>query len=1007
LPDRLALRQRLDPDRRDAGIIRLDFPRPSWDLLQEDAQAMWDTWVYGGELRYGETATAVRLRKRGDNSIHWLMEKRSLTVRTRREEFYKGYRTFGLSIRDVLPAYLANRLAWEFGLLAPRAEVVPVYLNNSYYGIFRFIEPVDEGFLDRATRMPGNLWRGDRAERGDYFKSVPRSLFENPYLWERTDTVQRQAPPAAPLPPLLRDLHAGGVTAHENLLRRVDRDEFARLFAYLLLIGDPFHMDDVHNQFIYEDPVTQLLHPVVWDSRLLDAEAALRYPLNTWYQRLLRDPFIVDRTARQLALRLRDGTFLRTADSLAQRVESRYAEEFTYDRLRGGMVAPVGSAAEAMATLQGNAALLARRLDSSVVAVFARPGPVTVIDLETRGFAGANLDAIELRGAAPGPITLRLDHNQNGVLDTGDPAIPLRADAANPALLQLTAPEPLYASWDAGARGVRAGRYAYRLFVLGAPGTELALRCSNRVTGAPAQLVPWEAGATIAPPTGVHPWSLTLPAGRQHRWSGTLRLAETVRIGPRDSLSIAPGTTIWLEPGVSVVAHGRVVAAGTPGRPVRLLARDTLRPWGVLALQGQGADSSVLEHVELAFGSRAVVDEVEYRGTLSVHRADRVRLEHLRIRDSRSAPAALRAVQARDLDIMDALIQRAEGAGVLLELATGTIRGSLIEASGRHGLVLRAANPSVRENTIRGAVGRGLLIAEGSNPEVAGNLLERNVLGIEVTDGASPVFLHNTVANNRTGMVQTASNPRYDLGGWSTILQTLFRGNRAARGQDSASRLTTLGAVGLDSTAPAAGEGEAPDWLYAWFGLVTPDRSAGRPAALAWRQPESFILRGAFEDNFESVADGWEAEGGTRRLEKRGGALVLETEGTAGAARLPLDLRLENPAVLVLEVAGQDIQRARVTVTGTRTATADFVPSGDLDRFGFVTLTLQPGHYRDLRIEIQPITGIVRLDPVTGLSELQVARLDLRSYAIHPAHGLSARVAGLDPATGLAERSLP
>jgi hypothetical protein len=659
------------------------------------------------------------------------------------------------------------------------------------------------------------------------------------------------------------------------------------------------------------------------------------------------------------------------------------------------MIPAVGSVAEAKAILRGNAAQLARRLDSSVVAVFARPGPVTVIDLETRGFAGANLDAIELRGDTPGSITLRRDFNQNGVLDAGDPAIPLRADEADPALLHLTAAEPLYASWDAGVRGVRAGRYVYRLFVLGGtPTTTIELRLSNRVTGAPARLVPWEAGATIAPPTGVHPWSLPVPPGRHYRWDGAIRLAESVRIGTRDSLTIAPGTTIRIAPGASVVARGRVVASGTPSRPIRLLAQDTLRPWGVLALQGEGANESVLEHVELAFGSRAVVDEVEYRGTLSVHRADRVRLDHLRIRDSRSASAALRAVQAQDLDITEARIQRAAGDGVLLELTTGTIRGSLIEASARHGLVLRAASPSVRENTIRSAAGRGLLVAEGSNPRVAGNLLERTGLGIEVTDGSSPVFLHNPVANNRTGFVQSASNRRYDLGGWSTIVQSLFRDNRANRGQDSASRLTALGAVGLDSTATAPGGAEAPDWLYAWFGLVTQDRSPGRPPTLAWRQPESFMLRETFVDDFESVSDGWEAEGGARRLEKRGGALILETAGAAGAAHLPLDLRLENPAVLVLEVAGQDVQRARVTVTGTRTASADFVPNGDLDRFGFVTLSLQPGHYRDLRIEIQPITGIVRLDPVTGLSELQVARLDLRSYTILPADVTRARVAG-------------
>ena len=137
LPTRVRLRQSFDPNAPDSGILRISVPRRRWDLIQADPLSGWDEWV-DAVVSYGDTSLDARLRKRGDNSLHWLTEKRSLTVRTSRNELYKGYREFGLSGKDVLSSYLANRLAREFGLLAPDTRVVAVYLNNQFYGMFRF-----------------------------------------------------------------------------------------------------------------------------------------------------------------------------------------------------------------------------------------------------------------------------------------------------------------------------------------------------------------------------------------------------------------------------------------------------------------------------------------------------------------------------------------------------------------------------------------------------------------------------------------------------------------------------------------------------------------------------------------------------------------------------------------------------------------------------------------------------------------------------------------------------
>ncbi|MDH4350577.1 MAG: CotH kinase family protein, partial [Gemmatimonadota bacterium] len=508
LPATLALRHQFNPDGGGYDVIRLTVDGRTWDAMQGDPLAMWGEWV-DGQLDYGSTTVPVRLRKRGDNSIHWLTDKRSLTVRTPRDEFFKRFRSFGLSVKDVVPSYLANRLGTEFGILTPETEVVPVYLNSRYYGTYRFVELPDESFLRPFDRMPGNIFRADRAERGEYYKYVPRSVFENPYLWDRTAVNDRwtSAGPGQ-LQLLLEDLRGTTFADHQRLLRRLDPDEYARLFTYLLVTGDPYHMDRVHNQLLYEDPSTQRLHPIPWDTRLLDLAQPER-PLNDLFQAVLRDPFIVDATTLEIGRRVADDGILRVGDSLLQSVERRCGPYLEFDRGRRGLVPDVGSSEAALGTLRRNVALLRRWLEEDTVAFHSsRDGSQVVMDFETRGRVGANLVAFDLPAGSGDRPELRIDRNRSGVLDASDPAVPARIEATESGRrLRLTAPVPLLAGWATDTPGVSAGHIAYRLFLNGVQSDEPPVPVLvNRVTGAGASLVPWPAGSTIRPPSGWHPW---------------------------------------------------------------------------------------------------------------------------------------------------------------------------------------------------------------------------------------------------------------------------------------------------------------------------------------------------------------------------------------------------------------------------------------------------------------------------------------------------------------------
>ena len=983
LPERVGLRQHLDANDPDPSIIRLTVPGSNWDAMHGKALVGWGEWVEG-TLEYGKTSTAVRLRKRGDNSIHWMTDKRTMTVRTPRDDFYKRFRSFALGVKDVVPAYLANRMAKEFGILAPTTEVVPVFVNNEYYGAFRFIETVDESLLRPFDRLPGNIFRGDVAERGDYFKGVPRNLFDNPYLWDRVATNDRwTSAGAGQLALLLADLRGGTFDDHRRMMSRFDRDDLARLFAYLLTVGDPYHMDGVHNHFLYEDPSTQRLHFIPWDIRLIDLT---RPPagVNQLFHHLLRDPLLVDQVLQEVKRGEERGVG-RIADSLMRSVESRHATYLQYDRGRVGLVPDVGSGPESAALLHANLRELSRWSRSDTVAFAGNwSGPIGVVDLETRGFAG--VDLVGFDGPAPRTVRVFADADLDGVLSAGDREVAVAADSGSH--LTFRRPLPLLAGWNTAGRGISPGTMPYRLFVTGGrlAGPPVI---RNRITGAAAALVAWEPDAPIRAPSGWHPWRYPLDKGRTFRVSGTVRIDTTWRLATNDTLVVEPGSVLRLAPDVSIVSRGLVRAVGTAARPIRVVRADDSRPWGAFVLQDRGASGSVLRHVEFVGGGGGLVDRIEYIGMVNVHQATGVVIDSAAFIDNVRSDDTFHALHA-DVSLTNSRFVRANSDAVDYDLSTGLIGANVFEGSGGDAIDLMTSTPRVVGNRIERAGDKGISIGEASSPFVFDNRIANGVAGIEIKDRSTPVILNTEVRGVGVGLRVRMKNWRYGGSGFGLIANSVIAEATQPVDVDSTGRLTAVAVAGIDSAeAPA----DRLAWLYREYGIAVDSLRAGLPGR--WRsvtpRPPLAVLR--FEDDFGAATDGWVAKARVTRLEKRRDVLIAEAEGGLGAIERQLGWDFgTRGGELVVELAGRGLRGGRLVVESDGGAVSTALEfGGRLDRFRFFHVVVPPGMVKTLRIEIDPQPGLSQIQRSTGLSVLRAGRLDVRSIRAYLAESSNDR----------------
>lgn len=961
-PTLAKLEARMDPERDDVPLVRLYVDRHDFDRIDGDVGEHWGEWVDVQIDDHGDLIDA-ELRFRGDGSAHWTTEKKSFTLKTKSGSLYKGFRTMAFSVKDVLPQYLAATLAADFGVLAPEQQVVPVFLNDRFYGLHRFVEPIDESFLRRNLRMPGNVFRADTAERGDYFKDLPREVFRNPYIWDRAANNDRPGAFGTKLlGDFLADLNEPSPAACERLDGWLDEDELSRMLAYLLVVGDPYHMSGVHNQFWYEDPVSGTLHPITWDVRLLDLEKPPRGSnIHRFWRIALEDPRIWSGTMKVLAAKLADDSLLEAATERLARVQGRYADAIEYDRIRSGIIPPIGDAALALATLRRNIEVLrgwSRDAKASAHVVRGSGDAPWTIDLVVEGRAPLALQGLEFAGGVASREGVWLDSDGSGALEPSD--VPLRS------VLEL--------GGDVGGTGAELRPMPRHVRLFWMPASDAAVQGEVTPaliltsTGERLPIGKLERGAALptrrrAPPSGPRGSARTPGALASDALvlRGEVRLSSDVLVDSGERLVIEPGTTLTLDPDVSIECRGQLSALGTSEQPITVQRANPELPWGVFALQGSGADGSRLEHVRFLGGGARQVGRVEYKGAVCVHYAKGVVFDHCEFAHNQRCDDLINVVKG-EAAITNSHFHHANADSIDYDMSGGLVAWNLIEGSGNDGLDLMTCWPRVIGNRILDSGDKGISVGEDSSPLVFQNRISGCVRGIEAKDRSEPFVFHSTLERNELGVYAHIKNWRYGEAGWPKLVRSVVAGNKQDyKVADGACRTIADARLGSDERLRA----KDVEWAYRLHGVRSRGSAPGQHEGWTLTEPVTPRYEGTFQSGFGDTQAGWRATGFVRRLCLR--ELDLEATLRAGVGRLETDVdwQLEERGQvheLVVELASEGVPEVTLFASGPRGNATQVVPlAGDRHEFHFATLRLPPGSYTSFGIEATAAASGVRI----------------------------------------------
>ncbi len=943
------------------GEIHLHVPGSTWDALLADLPVSGETYrpvqVWNGG-RYRK----ARLRLRGNSGFHWLPPKRSLKLKTTKKHLLRGYRRINLTVKHPYVESLAHEVALEWGLLAPVSHPVRVFVDGKLYGTLRFLEEVDESFLRRHGRMPGDVFKGEGAPfTNEWAWGLPVNfLLHRPFPWPKI-ARDNTLPPAHrdELVAMSRALDTPGAGGVLELQRLFDPGVAAAHVAYHLFLNE-HHAVDGNNLKLFVDPLDGKIEPIVWDPYLGSNERVFsespdpRYPVvNAVFHRMGADPRFMHRVFRFLKLRLED--FAGVEARIERLWEDLRANAASFAVERENPTFPIRAwfFDAHVRVLRENRLRILDRLDRVELLFEGREGAVI---LGCRGLSGVEVTALRLSRRPDGGSFRAGSLGPGGWLEPGGRVLPGR--------VEIRGDGPWFVP-ESPLRVLPAATGPNRVepvplpYPVGLPaGMEVTgFSAENALTGEPVPAVPVERWPDPAAEV-LHPWSLPLrpePAVRTLRGS-EVRLPDGLTVARHETLVIAPGTRLLLGPGAHVRVYGRIRAEGEPGRPIAFEPLEPGRPWGVLALQGDGASGSVFRHVRFTGGSEARFGALRYPGMVNVHRARDVLFEHCEFHHNVVGDDALRAADAV-VEVRDSSFHDTHADAIDLDLSTGVIAGCTFERVGNDAIDLMGSSPLIAGNAMAGCGDKGISVGERSDPVIVDNRISGAAVGIQVKDASDPLILASEITGCGIGVESFRKNWRYGAGGRGRVVNSVVRGNDLDLAVREQSRLLVRNSVVgrippgedglvLDSVAPAGHVPPPPDpaeWAILSGAPVPLEPGlAGTGGTLSLRR---LAADDRFRDGFRLEAGGWSL-GGSGRLFVRAGILraglrdrdaVLGRdfglEDLPGGSRLHLRLAASRPAAVTLQVETGEGELLRTLALGPTERTIVLeLPPGRLGR---------------------------------------------------------------------------
>jgi hypothetical protein len=650
------------------------------------------------------------IRYRGSTS-RFISDRRSYRIEFSAENAFEGVLELNLNGLSVANQILGWEVFESMGAPVPSRRPVQVVLNGEFLGPYLQIESVEKDYLTHnfPGNDEGNLYRGEGMADLAYRGEDP-ALYETDYVKQtnRTENDYRD------IIDLVRRFYLSNEAEFPGQISSgIDVEQWLRFFALHTLLANEeggVYRDTGDDYFLYRRPSDDRFVILAWDldSVFLNPYEPPFRPTLPSVVRLIRHPLFVRRYYLYLEEAL-NGPFAQEA--MAERVNRYrgYLPDEDLDRI-------LNFVPERKSHLE-----------------LAIPQELT----------------IEILTPAEGCNIFLLSDNQVRLGGKANAAHTLEVRVNG----ETAAWDPYTARWE-GVFPLSRGRNDFVIETIDDTGSIGESRFLPLVQG--QSLV----GGFLQEDRN---WT---PEGNPYR------ITEDLVVPPGKVLSIEAGTTVFLEPGVSIHVEGSLVVTGRPGAPVSFAAWDC-EPWGGIVVQssteavsfehcvfekalGPKAQGSLAPACVSAMASTVKIDNCVFRNLPA--RAISVTASQL-WSDGCEIVAASGGIEAVDSFcwISGATLRDTTGMAPSMQFGGGQgsasiVRDCVIEGGKVAGISIESDPTRVDRCQISGVEGPAIAIHGSGHTDLTRNLLHRCTVGIRLTNGASPLIDHQTIVHNEIGV---------------------------------------------------------------------------------------------------------------------------------------------------------------------------------------------------------------------------------------------------------------
>ena len=736
----------------------------------------------------------IKLRYRGDNNFHWLYPQKSLRIKLDKNDIYNMEKTFNL----INPPYdytfvdmINYQISSSLSLITPDFFPARVFINGKFMGVYMYLSQVDESLLRKHKIMPGSVYYGDNApankdgvsnlwfDSKNWEKKAARNA-EQKYIREDIDYFINS----------ISDLNQTKFYDFVNTM--LDKKKYYNFFALDVIFGSEHH-DYHHNHKLYFDPYKGKFEPIQWDLRFwhpYGAKDVSVYPLiekislnpileherDLVAYKLMNTDFFKQENMKKSLYKLKDMQILDLkADKLKDRalydhkvLKGWFSEPYTMKDLNKTIRDKLWHykiRQEKLKKIYQNA-----KIQHKLTKLKA--------DTYSLELVSSGNSAVDMKVKPNLNISIYADKNFNKKLD-------------NDEIISKT-PQTLYAGrkikdgtvehfgkfLSGNTHIVPSGEYYS--FIIKTDKADLDISdfiFKNKITNQDIKSTQSKTTLTKSKNDSIHPWLLPQPKLKTKILQGTVKVDKTLVFDKYTQVIIKPNTTFIMDENTSIYFYAKVTALATKDKPIRFIAKDNKKPWGIVAVQGKAASGSKFEYVSFENGSVDIKNLIHYTAQFNIHDTDNFEVKNCFIGKNFKGDDAMHIAYASGI-VDTCIFDGARSDALDIDISDVVVTNSTFKNSGNDGLDIMTTSMQASKNTFIDTGDKGISVGEWSDANITDSTFTKTFIGLEIKDKSKVIADNLLFIDSKDKAINLYNkNKRYDTGGYLKATNIKYIGN--------------------------------------------------------------------------------------------------------------------------------------------------------------------------------------------------------------------------------------